>query len=107
MKHTSSPARASLRAAFLTALALCPPPAAARAAHVTVDCPPAPPLPPGVFNSINAAGATLDNVGPHPVNVIGPCTEAVNIQLRNRITILSTSTTPAVINGLTTPPPNP
>jgi hypothetical protein len=73
-------------------------PAAARAANATVDCTAVSP-PPGVFNTINAALATLDNVGPHTVTVTGPCTEAVNLQQRDRLTIQSAPAHTAVINA--------
>lgn len=65
---------------------------------MTVDCTAAAP-PPGVFNSITAALFTLDNVGPHAVTVTGPCTEAVNIQQRDRLTIQSAPPHTAVISA--------
>ena len=98
MKHISSPARRLLRAALLPALFLALLPASARATNVTVDCTAAAP-PPGVFNSITAALFTLDNIGPHTVTVTGPCTEAVNIQQRDRLTIQSAPAHTAVINA--------
>ena len=97
MKHISSPARRLLRAALLPAFLLGAT-ASARAASVTVDCTAAAP-PPGVFNSITAALFTLDNVGPHTVTVTGPCTEAVNIQQRDRLTIQSAPAHTAVISA--------
>ena len=107
MKHTSSPARRLLRAALLPALLLVALTASARAAVVTADCTAAASSPPLLFNSITAALNSLDNDNVHTINVIGPCTEVVNIQQRNRITIQSASATPAVINGLTASPPSP
>jgi hypothetical protein len=95
MEHPSSPARRSLRAAFWTALILCLP-HAARAATATVDCTGATP---GAFTSINSALLTLDNVGPHAVTVTGPCTESVNIQQRDRLTIQSAPPNTAVISA--------
>ena len=95
MKHPSSPARRLLRAAIWTALVLCLP-HAARAATANVDCTGATP---GAFTSINSALLTLDNIGPHVVNVTGPCTESVNIQQRDRLTIQSAPPNTAVINA--------
>src|SRR5687768_3338937 len=86
MKHASPPARRLLRAALLPALLFAVLPAAARAASVTVDCDAVAP-PPGVFTSITAALATLDDAGPHTVTVTGICTESVNIVQRDRLTI--------------------
>jgi hypothetical protein len=54
-------------------------PTMAAAANVTVDC--------GAGESINGALAALDAIGPHTITVTGTCTEAVNINLRNQITI--------------------
>lgn len=96
MKHISSPARRLLRAALLSAILLALLPAAARAATVNVDCDAVAP-PPGVFNSINAALATLDNIGPHTVNVTGTCTEVVNIFQRDRL-LIQAAPGPAVIS---------
>ena len=86
MKHTSSSARRLPRAALLSALLLAVLPAAARAANVTADCDAAAP-PPGVFTSVNAALATLDNIGPHTATVTRTCVESVNIVQRDRLTI--------------------
>ena len=87
MKHTSSHARRLLRAALLPALLLFLLPASARAAIVIVDCDAVVP-PPGGHNSINAALASLpDNVGPHTLNVNGTCTESVNVNQFDRLTI--------------------
>jgi hypothetical protein len=84
----SSAPRSLLRAAFWAAFVLCLQPASAWAASVNVNCTAvAPPL--GVFTSITAALATLDNTGPHTVTVIGPCTESVNIIQHDRLTIQS------------------
>jgi hypothetical protein len=54
-------------------------PLTAAAANVTVDC--------GAGESINGALASLDTVGPHTITVTGTCTEAVNLNLRNQVTI--------------------
>ncbi|HYR28966.1 MAG TPA: right-handed parallel beta-helix repeat-containing protein [Thermoanaerobaculia bacterium] len=58
--------------------------AAARGATVSVGCPGGTP---GTYPSINAALATLDNEGPHTINVSGTCTETVTIDQRQRLTI--------------------
>lgn len=51
----------------------------ALATSVGVDC--------DAGGSINDALASLDPVGPHTITVTGTCTESVNINLRNQITI--------------------
>lgn len=98
MKYTLPRTRRSLRAALLPALLLACLPAAARAATVTVDCTAVAP-PPGIFTSINAALFTLDNIGPHTINVTGPCTESVNIIMRDRLTIQAPVGQTATINA--------
>src|SRR5688500_2137074 len=86
MQNIPTRARRGLRATLLSAVLLALLPAAARAATVNVDCDAVAP-PPGAFNSINAALATLDNIGPHTVNVTGFCAEAVNVFQRERLMI--------------------
>lgn len=54
-------------------------PNVAAAANVTVDC--------GAGGSINGALASLDSNGPHTITVIGTCTENINLNLRNQVTI--------------------
>jgi hypothetical protein len=54
-------------------------PTAAVATNVAVDC--------ATGGSINAALASLDSVGPHTITVTGTCTEDVNVNLRNQLTI--------------------
>jgi hypothetical protein len=54
-------------------------PTVAAAANVTVDC--------DAGGTINGALASLDLVGPHTITVTGTCTETVNINLRNQVTI--------------------
>ena len=51
----------------------------AAAANVTVDC--------DTGGTINGALASLDAVGPHTITVTGTCSENVNINLRNQVTI--------------------
>jgi hypothetical protein len=96
-RHASSIPRSLLRASFWAVLVLCLLPASARAASVNVNCTAVAP-PPGVFTSIAAALATLDNTGPHTVTVTGPCTESVNINQRDRLTIQAPVGSPATIS---------
>jgi len=86
-----------LRAAVWAAFMLCLQPASAWAASVNVNCTAVAP-PPGVFTSITAALATLDNTGTHTVTVTGPCTESVNIIQRDRLTIQAPVGQPATIS---------
>lgn len=96
-RHTSSIPRPLPRASFWAALALCLLPAGARAVSVNVNCTAAAP-PPGVFTSITAALATLDNAGPHTVTVTGPCAESVNIVQRDGLTLQAPVGSPATIS---------
>lgn len=61
-------------------------------AVVTVGCPGGSP---GTYPSINAALAALDTQGPNTINVSGTCTESVNIDQRERLTIQG----PATVTG--------
>ena len=54
-------------------------PTVAAAANVTVDC--------DTGGTISGALASLDAVGPHTITVTGTCSENVNINLRNQVTI--------------------
>jgi hypothetical protein len=69
----------------------------AAAANVTVDC--------GAGETISNALAGLDSVGPHTITVTGTCTEAVNLNLRNQVTIQApvgqTATIQAPVPNLT------
>jgi hypothetical protein len=76
----SSAPRSLLRAAACAAFVLCLRPAGAWAANANVDCTGATP---GAFTSITSALATLDNAGPHVVNVAGA--GSVNFGGPNRI----------------------
>ena len=94
-RYASSTPRSLLRAAFRAAFVLCLCPLGAWAANANVDCTGGTP---GAFTSITAALATLDNTGPHTVNVKGPCTESVNINARDRLTIQAPVGQPATIS---------
>ena len=76
-EHWLARAAASVAAVLLMS-------AAAHAVNTTVGCPGGTP---GMHPSITAALATLDNEGPHVITVTGTCTEFVNINQRNRLTI--------------------
>lgn len=72
-------------------------PTVAAATNVSVDC--------DSGGSINAALASLDPVGPHTITVTGTCTENVNINLRNQITIQAPDGQTATIQA-SNPPGN-
>ncbi len=69
---------------FLLTAALLLFPCVAWAATVNVDCSG---VTPGAYTTIGAALATLDNMGPHVINVTGTCVENVNIESRERLTL--------------------
>ena len=72
-------------------------PTVVTATNVSVDC--------DAGGSINTALASLDPVGPHTITVTGTCTENVNINLRNQITIQAPDGQTATIQA-SNPPGN-